>query len=196
MRKAACTIKISFLFAALLIGALAYAQKAKRAATKPKRVAEPTREKFDPARDPEKDLAAATVKAQKENKRIILAIGGEWCGWCVEMDEYFSKNPALLKMRDSAFIWVKVNMSPANENKAFLSKYPKIDGYPHLFVLESDGTLLTSQSTDVLEEEKPEPKVVKRNAAGEAVLIDLGESTYDLYLMVEFLKKWTKASPH
>lgn len=150
------------------------------------------RERFDPERDPNADLAAAVITATKENKRIILDVGGEWCGWCVEMDEYFLRNPALLKIRDRDFVWVKVNMSPTNENTPFLSKYPKIEGYPHLFVLESDGSFLASQETSELEEPTPIPVVVKRNAAGKPVLVDLGTSSYDLYKMVEFLRKWSQ----
>lgn len=192
MRKAACFIKISFLFATLLFVSSAHAQKTKRVAAKPKRIIAPAREKFDPKRDPEKDLASAIAKAQKENKRIILDVGGEWCGWCVEMDEYFLKNPALLKIRDRSFVWVKVNMSPENENTAFLSKFPKIEGYPHLFVLDSDGAFVASQDTADLEEPTPEPVVVKRDAAGKPILIDLGNSSYDLYKMVEFLRKWRR----
>ena len=37
------------------------------------------------------------------------------------------------------FIWLKVNFS---ENREVLSKYPKIKGYPHLLVLDKNGTLL------------------------------------------------------
>jgi hypothetical protein len=35
---------------------------------------------YDPKRNPAKDLEAATVQAAKENKRILLVVGGEWCG--------------------------------------------------------------------------------------------------------------------
>lgn len=150
------------------------------------------REKFDPRRDPAKDLADAIVNATKTNKRIILDVGGEWCGWCVEMDEYFLRNPALLKVRDRNFVWVKVNMSEENENESFLAKYPTIGAYPHLFVLESDGALLASQETSELEEPTPEPVIVKRDASEKATLIDLGTTSYDLYKMVEFLRKWSR----
>ena len=112
------------------------------------------REKFDPLRNPSDDLAAAVTKAQVENKRIILDVGGEWCGWCRLMDNYLIKNVELGKLRDDNYIWVKVNMSDENENKEFLSKYPEINGYPHLFVLEKDGTLIKSKETSELEDGK------------------------------------------
>jgi hypothetical protein len=47
-----------------------------------------------------------------------------------------------------------VNFSEENRNQAFLKKYPAAEGYPHLFVLDSEGKLLDSQGTAVLEEGK------------------------------------------
>src|SRR5438132_12080316 len=81
------------------------------------------REKFDPARDPKIDLQKAVETAKKDGKRIIIDLGGEWCGWCVYMDKFFVQNPELAKIRDDNFVWVKVNYSDENENKAFLSSY-------------------------------------------------------------------------
>ncbi len=49
------------------------------------------------------------------------------------------------------FVVVKVNYSKENKNEQFLSQFPKIPGYPHLFVLESSGKLLQSQSSGELE---------------------------------------------
>jgi len=112
------------------------------------------REKFDPARVAADDLKNAIAKAQKENKRIILDVGGEWCGWCRLMDNYLIKNVELGKLRDDNFVWVKINFSEENENKEFLAAYPAVTGYPHLLVLDKDGKLLHSQNTSELEEAK------------------------------------------
>ena len=139
----------------------AYGQKkvVKRPTAKPKVVkstATPAatpfvREQFDPKRDPIADLDAAVITATKENKRIILDVGGEWCGWCVYMDQFFFQNPALDKIRNENYVWVKVNMSPENENTTFLAPYPVPSGYPHLYVLDETGKLLHSQDTSPLE---------------------------------------------
>lgn len=147
------------------------------------------REKFDPKRDPAVDLRAAIIRAQKENKRIILDIGGEWCLWCVKMDVYFLENKALAAFRDDNFIWLKINFSPENENREFLAKYPSIEGYPHLFVLETDGSLLHSQGTAELEEPSEQiiqPDETKTDSAKKA-----RERSYDIVKFVEFLKRWS-----
>ena len=128
--------------------------------------------KYDPARDAEQDIKDAVVEAQRTGKRILLEVGGDWCHWCHIMDDYFDKNPKLTASRDNNFITVKINFSPQNENAKALSKYPKIPGYPHLFVLESNGALLQSQFTGELEE---------------------GQS-YNLQKFTEFLSNWSPKS--
>ena len=110
--------------------------------------------KYDPARDAEKDIRDAIQEALRLRKRILLEVGGEWCGWCRLMDRYFEQHPDLLKFREQHFITVKINFSQENENEKLLARYPKIPGYPHLFVLERDGKLLLSQSTGPLESGK------------------------------------------
>jgi thioredoxin-related protein len=125
--------------------------------------------KYDPGRNAEQDLRNAVSEAQSSGKRILLEVGGEWCSWCHIMDRYFDQNPNLTKLRDTGYVTVKINFSKENENEKFLSKYPKIPGYPHLFVLEKDGKLLHSQFTADLEE---------------------GQS-YNLQKFTDFLKKWT-----
>ncbi len=108
--------------------------------------------KFDPARDADQDIRAALTEARRTHRRVILDVGGEWCGWCHTLDRYFVDHPDLKALRDKSYVWVKVNFSPENKNTAVLSRYPPIKGYPHLFVLDQDGALVHSQETDLLEE--------------------------------------------
>lgn len=111
----------------------------------------PERVKFDPKRDAAKDISSAITLAKKENKRIMLDVGGEWCGWCHKLDKLFMTDAEVGKELKKGYIVVKVNFSPENENKEVLRKYPKIVGYPHLFVLDKAGKLIHSQDTGLLE---------------------------------------------
>ncbi len=130
---------------------------------------EAQRVKFDPTRDPAKDVAVAVAKCRSERKRILLDVGGEWCSWCHRLDKFLHENADLDRYLSEHFIVVKVNFSEKNKNEKFLSQYPAIDGYPHLFVLESDGTLLLSQSTGDFEKGK----------------------AYDPEKFMRFLRKWS-----
>lgn len=123
---------------------------------------------FDPGRDPASDLQVAIAAAQREGKRIILDVGGDWCGWCRRLDALVDSDAGIRAFRDSHFVWMKVNYSEENENQRFLAKFPQAKGYPHLFVLDRDGKLLHSQFTGVLEQGKG----------------------YDRDKLIAFLKKW------
>ncbi len=107
---------------------------------------------FDPTADPAADLEAAIVEATETDRRIILDVGGNWCGWCYLLHDYFEEKTALKAYRDGHYVWVLVNYGSENRNEAFLGQYPAIRAYPHLFVLESDGSFLHSQGTGELEE--------------------------------------------
>ena len=128
--------------------------------------------KYDPKRDAALDIAEAAAEASRTNKRVLVEVGGEWCIWCHHMDDFFEKNRALLDLREKNFVMVKVNFSDENKNETVLSRYPQIPGYPHLFVLDSDGKLLHSQDTGELEEGKG----------------------YNLSKFTAFLEQWRKSN--
>jgi thiol:disulfide interchange protein len=111
-------------------------------------------DRYDPARDAQKDVDGAVAEAKRTGKRVLVEVGGEWCSWCHTMDRFFQEHPDLLTLRERNFVMVKVNYSKENENQKLLSKYPRIPGYPHLFVLDRNGKLLHSQDTSALEEGK------------------------------------------
>ncbi len=110
--------------------------------------------KYDPKRDAAQDIRDAAAEAKRTNRRVLLEVGGEWCSWCHHMDDFFATHSDLTSLRDKSFVTVKINFSEENPNKEVLAQYPVIAGYPHLFVLDSHGTLVHSQDTSPLEESK------------------------------------------
>jgi len=111
-------------------------------------------DEFDPNRNGAKDIQDAVVEAQKVNKRIILDVGGDWCIWCHRIDNFIESHKGINDYLYKNFILIKINYSKENKNEELLSKYPEIPGYPHFFVLESNGKLLHSQNTGELEQDK------------------------------------------
>ena len=127
--------------------------------------------KFVPERNAEQDLAMAIKEAEKSNKTILLDVGGEWCIWCHRIDEFIESDKEIKNFLDKNYVVLKINYSKENKNEDFLSKYPKIEGYPHFFVLNKEGRLIHSQNTGELEHEK----------------------SYSKEKMMSFLKKWAPA---
>jgi thiol:disulfide interchange protein len=109
---------------------------------------------YDPERNPADDLKAAVARARKEKKRVLVQVGGEWCGWCHRMTKYFADNDKVAAALARDYLIVKVNYSEENRNQDFLKELPKIPGYPHLYVFDAHGKLLHSQGTAELEEGK------------------------------------------
>jgi thiol:disulfide interchange protein len=100
---------------------------------------------FVPSRDAYADIQAAVAEAQRTGKRVIVDIGGDWCVYCHQMDQFFTTHSDLAQLRDRNFIVVAVFYSSENKNQKALSHYPKVEGIPHIFVLEKDGSVLHSQ---------------------------------------------------
>lgn len=107
--------------------------------------------KFDPQRDAAKDLATASAMASAQGKNILVDVGGQWCKWCHTLDRFIAEQPDIRSLIDTRYVWLKINWSPDNKNEAMLSRWPKIKGYPHLYVLDAKGQLLHSQDTGTLE---------------------------------------------
>jgi thioredoxin-related protein len=124
--------------------------------------------KYDPERDPSEDLKTAIEAARTSHKHILLDVGGYWCSWCSVMEKWLKDTPDIDGYLQKNFVLLKVNFSTENRNDEFLSRFPKLPGNPHFFVLSSDGKLLHSQGTAPLEKGK----------------------SYDREKFMEFLKKW------
>ena len=107
--------------------------------------------KFDPARDAGKDIREAVAEAKRTGRRVILDVGGDWCIWCRRLDSLYEEHKDLDAFLHRNYVVVKVNWSKENKNEKVLSNFPKIPGYPHLFVLDASGTLIHSQDTGLLE---------------------------------------------
>lgn len=84
------------------------------------------------------------------------------------MDEFVHSNEAVAAILNENFLIMKVNYSEENDNAAFLSQFPKVEAYPHVFVLDQDGSFLHSQGTGELESGR----------------------SYDEQVFVDFLNQW------
>jgi hypothetical protein len=68
------------------------------------------------------------ARAGRGRRRVVLVVPHH--------GSLLRRESELKALRDERFVWLKVNYSKQNENEALLSRWPKVAGYPHLFVLE------------------------------------------------------------
>ena len=101
--------------------------------------------KYDPSRDATIDIDRAVAEAMKTGKRVLVEVGGDWCPYCHALDQFFQQHPDVLQLSETNFITVDVYYGPDNKNQQPLSRYSKVLGIPHFFVLDEKGSLLHSQ---------------------------------------------------
>jgi thioredoxin-related protein len=108
---------------------------------------------YNPAANAQKDIAAAILKAKKENKFVLIQGGGNWCSWCIEFARFAKEDPKIDSVIKASFIWYHLNYSKENENKAMFAKlgYPQRFGYPVFIILNGNGERIHTQNSEYLE---------------------------------------------
>ena len=119
---------------------------------------------YDAKADAKAQVAAATAKAARENKRVLLMFGGDWCGWCHKLHGLFATNAEIRRLLSYEYELVMVDTkaphAPSCSRNA--RKGRQGVGFPFLAVLDQSGKLLVGQKTDPLEEgDHHDPKKVK-----------------------------------
>jgi thioredoxin-related protein len=118
---------------------------------------------YDKNADAKVQVAEATAKAKREDKRVLLMFGGDWCGWCHKLHTLFRTNPEIRRLLSYEYELVMID-TQAPHAEEFLRETSKGQtgvGFPFLAVLDAGGKLLIGQKTDPLEEgDHHDPKKV------------------------------------
>ncbi len=165
MKKIISMIVIA-LFAAA-IPATVYAQVASipatRAGAAPQAALQPAAQSAAPIygekADAKADIAAALTRAGKENRRVLIQWGGNWCGWCRLLHKLFKEDRAIAKVLLYEYDVVMVdigkfdkNMDVADQYQAGAEGFKKPGGgVPYLTVLDAAGSVVINQEPGSLE---------------------------------------------
>lgn len=107
--------------------------------------------KYDPTRDAFADLDDAREKAKKENKNILIIVGGEWCRWCHALDEYISSNREVRGALLEKYVVLKIGINQSGEITPLLDTLPEFVGTPHFYFMSSSGRLRRAVSSTAIE---------------------------------------------
>ncbi len=111
---------------------------------------------YHPEANAVQDIASLVEQAKKENKHIILQVGGNWCSWCYLFHDFVQENPEIKKIVEQNYLVYHLNYSKENKNETLLAQYqyPQRFGFPVLLILDTDGKLIHTQNSALLEEGK------------------------------------------
>ncbi len=111
-------------------------------------------EVYDPKADAGAQIARAVERGRRDNRRILLVFGGNWCGWCVKLHEVFKGDREIAEVLRNEYLVVPVDIGSFDKQMDLAASYGadlKKHGVPFLTVLGIDGKSLVNQNTSDLE---------------------------------------------
>ena len=107
---------------------------------------------YDENADAAKQIADALSVAKKEDKRVLLQFGANWCGWCHKLHKLCQTDAEIAARLKESFVVVLVDVNKGHNND-INQKYgnPMRLGLPVIVILNADGKVLVTQDTGKLE---------------------------------------------
>jgi thiol:disulfide interchange protein len=102
---------------------------------------------YDESADAKAEIAAAVARAGKENRRVLVQWGANWCGWCRLLHKLFLYEYEYVTADIGKF---NKNTDLAESYDAFTNGFKKA-GVPYLTVLDGEGKVVANQDTSVFE---------------------------------------------
>lgn len=106
-------------------------------------------------------IASALDQARRENKRVLVLFGANWCPWCRRLQRTLTEDAAVRDRLRTSYVLVHVDANTRRNklrNAAVLARYgnPLRFGLPVFVVLAADGTLRATRETQSLDAPAPE----------------------------------------
>ena len=126
---------------------------------------------YDEKADADAAVAAAITAAKESGKRVLIDLGGNWCGDCRVLSGIVEL-PEVKAFVEANYEVVAVDVGRMNKNLQIPERYgiKKLAGVPTVLIVDGDGTLV--------------------NSANAAELADARHMTPQA--IVDWLAKWAK----
>lgn len=108
---------------------------------------------YDAKADAKQLIADALASAKKENRRVLIQWGGNWCHWCHKLHDAMKKDRVLARKLMYEYDVVLIDMTSGN-NADLIEKYGadiKGKGVPYLTILDANGKVVLNHETGSLE---------------------------------------------
>src|SRR2546428_6120687 len=77
---------------------------------------------YDESADGSKQIADAVAQAKKENKRVLLQFGANWCGWCRKLHKLFGNDKAISEKLKADYVGAMIDLNKGH-NRTLVTKY-------------------------------------------------------------------------
>lgn len=107
---------------------------------------------YDEKADAKADVDAALARAKRENKRVLIQWGANWCVWCRALHEIAGKDAGLRKKLLYEYEVVRVDVGRFDKHMELArSLGADFKSIPYLTVLAADGQPLAQSNTEPFE---------------------------------------------
>jgi thiol:disulfide interchange protein len=90
----------------------------------------------------ENNLDRALSLAKANNRKVIVDVYTDWCGWCKKMDKNIYTDPSVVAL-SSRYVFVKLDAEDGGQGQRFASQM-RVSGYPTTLILDENGRSLQS----------------------------------------------------
>jgi thioredoxin-related protein len=96
------------------------------------------------------EFEKALKTAKKQDKRVIVDVYTDWCGWCKKMDADVYAKKKIKEIIEDDFVFVKLNAEGSSKinyrgtaySETDLASLFQVTGYPTTVFLEPDGKVI------------------------------------------------------
>jgi len=107
---------------------------------------------YDEATSADAAVDAAFARAKKSHKRVLIDLGGNWCGDCIILDNIM-KLPEVSHFVDAHYETVSVDVGRFNKNLQIPARFgitKRLEGVPSVLIETPDGKLVNAGHTAAL----------------------------------------------
>lgn len=98
-----------------------------------------------------KKLGDGAALAIKTNKKVLIDVYTDWCGWCKKMDADVYTDSSVIGYINEFFVPIKVNAESSNKHEvngkpiteAEIARAYGVRGYPTTVFARSNGSMIT-----------------------------------------------------
>jgi len=99
---------------------------------------------YDENADADAAVNAAFARAKKNGKRVLIDLGGNWCGDCIVLANLMQR-PELKRFLATNFEIVSVDVGRFNKNLQIPARFgitQRLEGVPSVIIAEPNGTFV------------------------------------------------------
>jgi len=99
-----------------------------------------------------KNLGEGVALASKTNKKALIDVYTDWCGWCKKMDADVYTDSSVIRYINETFVPIKINAESGNKHaiegkeisEAELARAYGVRGYPTTVFTQPNGQMITA----------------------------------------------------